>query len=108
MDILGRPPYVRVLMLLRKRGPSRFSEIEEALGLNPKTVDEALKDLRRGLWVVPRTGEDDPGERVVVRYGLSNRGQALLELLDDLQDSARKRERSLGSDAVDELDALLA
>lgn len=108
VDVLGRPAYVRVLMLLRRRGPSRFTAIQKALDLNPKTVDAALKGLRRGLWVVPTTGEDEPGGAIVVQYELSKRGQALLELLDGMHAAARQRQRTLGSEAVKDLEALFA
>lgn len=108
VEILGRPAYVRVLLLLRKQGGLRFTDIQKTLHLNPKTVDGALKDLRRGLWIVPMTGEEEPGGRVLIQYELSKRGKALLELLDDMHDSARRRARTLGSEAVKDFDALYA
>lgn len=108
VEIMGRPAYVRVLLLLRKQGPLRFTEIQKILELNPKTIDGALKDLRRGLWIVPMTGEETPGGRILVQYDLSKRGHALIELLDGVHEAARRRQRTLGSDAVKELDALFA
>jgi DNA-binding HxlR family transcriptional regulator len=108
VEIMGRPAYVRVLLLLRKQGPLRFTEIQKILELNPKTIDGALKDLRRGLWIVPMTGEEAPGGRILVQYDLSKRGHALIELLDGVHEAARRRQRTLGSDAVKELDALFA
>lgn len=108
MDVLGRPACIRVLALLRKRGRARTTEIQETLGLDVDAAAAALKDLRRGLWVVPTTGDDESGGPIAVQYELSHRGLALLEVLDGVREAARRRQRTLGSEAVKDLDALFA
>lgn len=49
-----------------------------------------------------------PGGRILVQYELSKRGHALVELLDGIQEAARKRQRALGADTVREIDRLFA
>lgn len=102
--LLTHPDYLRVLSLLREKGPLRFREIERALGANPSQVDRALKFLRGGLWILPET--EASGPRILVRYSLGKRGGAFLASFDAMVRTAEKHRGILGDQAVDELAAL--
>ncbi|MBI4394508.1 MAG: hypothetical protein HY556_12045 [Euryarchaeota archaeon] len=81
MDILGHQAHLRVLLVLRARGPMRFTQIQETLGLNPVQVDRALKALRDGFWIFAETAPANKG-RIQVEYQIGKRGAALLRAFD--------------------------
>jgi len=105
MELLGHEDYLRILLAVRKRGSMRFGEIEKWLALNPAQVDRALKFLRKGLWIIPRTIRTEKGP-VLVEYKLGKRGATLLELFDSFRMEAQQRRADLGSSEIEELAAL--
>lgn len=107
LDLIGKEHPIRILLLLRSKGPKRFSEIEETTGLNPAQVDRSLKQLREGMWIIPETIPEEEGP-VHVRYRVSDRGEVLLNALDAFRSSLADHRSALGEETVDELEALYA
>lgn len=107
LDLIGKEHPLRILLLLRSKGPKRFSEIEEATGLNPAQVDRSLKLLREGMWVIPETIPEDDGP-VHVAYKIGNRGEALLKALDAFRNSLVHQRSAIGDETVNQLEALYA
>ncbi len=105
MELLGHEDYIRVLLAVHRARSLRFSEIQKALSLNPARVDRALKFLRKGLWLVPRTVPARKG-RVLVEYRLGARGQAFLDSFESFRAAARKRSAALGPSLLRELQRL--
>lgn len=107
LDLIGKQHPVRILLLLRRKGPKRFSEIEEATGLNPAQVDRSLKLLLKEMWVIPETSPENDGP-IHVHYGIGNRGEALLNALDAFRNSLVHQRSAIGDETVNELEALYA
>ncbi len=107
LDLIGKEHPIRILLLLRSKGPKRFSEIEVATGLNPAQVDRSLKLLREGMWVIPETLAEEEGP-VHVRYRISERGEALLNALDAFRNSLDHQRSVIGNQTVNEVEALYA
>ena len=105
IELLGHKDYLRILLALRRRKGLRFSEIQRALKLNPAQVDRALRFLRTGLWVIPRT-VPTKGDRILVKYDLGRRGESFLEVFDSLRDAVQHNVGALGSSAVQEVQSL--
>ncbi len=104
IDLLGHKDYIRVLATLYRK-PMYFSQIQRALNLNPVQVDRALRFLRKGLWIVPRTAPTERG-RIMVEYSLGKRGAAFLKSFKMFSDDVMKHRVSLGSAEVAELQSL--
>lgn len=107
LALVGKEHPLRILLLLRSEGPRRFSEVEEATGLNPSQVDRALKLLREGMWVIPETIPEEEGP-VHVRYRLTDRGLAFLKAVDAFRTGLERHRSAIGEDAVGELESLYA
>ncbi len=107
LSLLGKQHPLRILLLLRREGPKRFSEVEEATGLNPAQVDRSLKLLREGMWVVPETVAEEDGP-VHIHYRVGQRGKALLQAVDAFRESLDQHRSAVGDEAVDEVEALYA
>jgi len=104
VDLLGHKDYIRVLVTLDKK-PMYFNQLQRALNLNPTQIDRALRFLRKGLWITPRTMATDRG-RILVEYSLGKRGAAFLKSFKTFSDDAQRRKVSLGSTEVAELQSL--
>ncbi|MEA3201654.1 MAG: HxlR-like helix-turn-helix [Thermoplasmata archaeon] len=108
-ELLAQRHALRILHFLHGKAPRRFSEIQKGLRLNPAQVDRALKGLVRGGWLVPTTDVASPqAKRVVVRYGLTKRGEAIVKALHGFRVEAEKQKKALGEEMVEEIRALLA
>ena len=77
LELLGKKHALSILRLLAERNPRGFNEIREALGVNPKTLTDRLKELveegvvsREALNQIPRK----------VNYGLTEKGVGLVEV----------------------------
>lgn len=77
MELLGQKHALSILRLLAEMNPRGFNEIREALGVNPKTLTDRLKDLvdegvvsREALKQIPRK----------VNYRLTEKGVGLVEV----------------------------
>src|SRR5213592_5266623 len=80
-------------------GPQRFCELERSLaGISPRTLSLRLRALEDCGVVARRTYPEVPPR---VEYGLTNRGQALVPLIEDMRkygerwllpDASRERE----------------
>ena len=104
LDILEHRDYIRVLLTLEKK-PARFSWIQKTLNLNSAQVDRALRFLRKGLWIIPRTAPTERG-RILVEYSLGKRGAAFLKSFKMFNNDARRRKVALGSAEIAELQSL--
>lgn len=108
MSLLGQKHAVRLLHFLHGKEPVRFGEIEKGLRLNPAQVDRALKELTRGAWVIARTDSAPRAKRILVRYALTKRGEAIVKAFVGFRIAAEKQRPALGDDAVNEIRELLA
>jgi DNA-binding HxlR family transcriptional regulator len=104
MELLGHKDYLRILHALQRK-PMRFLQIQKTLKLNPAQVDRAIRFLRKGLWIIPRTVPTMRG-RIPVEYGLGKRGAAFLESFQTFTAVAFRRKAILGPSAVAELQSL--
>ncbi len=104
VELISHADYVRILFAVQHE-PLRFSQIQRALGLNPTQVDRALRFLRKGLWVIPRTVAAKEG-RILVEYRLGKRGASFLESFEAFRTAAKRRSATLGRSEVAELQAL--
>lgn len=81
LELLGQKHALSILRLLTQRNPRGFNEIREALGVNPKTLTDRLKELvekeivsREALNQIPRR----------VNYGLTEKGTELVKIFETL------------------------
>lgn len=89
-DLIGHADYLQILLTLRRRKRLRFSQIQSQVKLNPTQVSRALKYLRNGLWILPRS-VPTKGDRIFVEYELGKRGELLLDkVVDSLRDAVQK------------------
>jgi DNA-binding HxlR family transcriptional regulator len=105
VDLIGRQHTLRVLLLLRARGPLRFNEIQRALDLNANQVNRALSWLHERLYILAETVPADTGP-LHVAYTLGKRGRAFLDAFDSFVGKADEQRAALGGKSVDELHAL--
>ncbi|QLD84174.1 helix-turn-helix transcriptional regulator [Natronomonas halophila] len=85
IEQIGTPWRMNVIYAL-KEGETRFNELKRATGARSKTLSDALDVLVENDIVVRRMEEDAP---VAVYYGLTTKGEALLDVLSDLDEWAR-------------------
>jgi DNA-binding HxlR family transcriptional regulator len=104
IELFGHKDYVRILLAIQRK-PLRFGEIQKKLGLNPTQVDRALKYLRKGLLILPRTVPTERG-RIPVEYILGKRGEAFLASFEAFSVQARRQKSALGHSVVAELQSL--
>lgn len=95
-----------ILLLIRRSGSLRFSEVEKATGKNPAQVDRWLKNLTKEFFLVAETEPAAKG-RPIVRYTLTKRGDAATRVIDTYIAGLRRHERELGTAAVEEAVAVL-
>ena len=76
--LLSHEDYYCILLVLKKR-PMRFSQIQKLLSINSARLDEVLEFLHKGFWIVPRTIPTK--NRILAQYELTRRGTKLLELI---------------------------
>ncbi len=69
-----------------KEGEQRFNELKRATGARSKTLSDALDELVENDIVTRRMEEDAP---VAVYYGLSRKGDELVDVLAGLDEWAR-------------------
>lgn len=93
LDLVGRKHCLRILWALSQREPRRFTDLREALGLNPVSLTERLRELEEA-GVVRREEFAEAPPRV--EYRLTPEGRELLAILDTLERWS-KRHRRLAS-----------
>ena len=68
-------------------GPRRFSELEHSCcGISPRTLSERLRALEHEGIVVRRSYPESPPR---VEYALTDKGQALLPIIDEMRTFGR-------------------
>jgi DNA-binding HxlR family transcriptional regulator len=85
--IIGKPHTMRILYGLHARSPMRFSEIQNEIKVQPKTLASRLQELVK-LKLVSRTAFNEIPPRV--DYSLTQKGRDLGVMFKDLNDWARK------------------
>ncbi len=80
LDAVGTPWRLQVLYALRE-SELRFNELKRATGGRSKTVSDALEVLTERDLIARRTEEAAP---IAVFYRLTQKGQTLLDHLDDV------------------------
>jgi DNA-binding HxlR family transcriptional regulator len=64
-------------------GPRRFSELEHScLGISPRTLSERLRALEQEAIVARRSYPESPPR---VEYALTEKGEALLPIIDEMR-----------------------
>ncbi|CAB4882979.1 unannotated protein [freshwater metagenome] len=74
------------LLIIRdlSEGHTRFCELERSLsGISPRTLSLRLRDLEQGGIVERQTFPEVPPR---VEYALTDKGRALLPIIDDMRD----------------------
>jgi len=104
LELLAHKDYLRILIALED-APRRFSELQQALDLNPAQVDRGLKFLRKGLWIVPRTLPAERGP-IRVEYELGKRGKAFLRSFERFRADVQRQAPQIGPTEVEELQRL--
>jgi DNA-binding HxlR family transcriptional regulator len=86
-DIIGGKWTLLVIRDLAD-GCSRFCELERSLeGISPRTLSLRLRALEEGGIVVRRTFPEVPPR---VEYALTEKGRALIPLIDDMRSYGRR------------------
>ncbi|MBX0286846.1 winged helix-turn-helix transcriptional regulator [Haloarcula salinisoli] len=86
VDSIGTPWRLNVVYALRD-GEKRFNELKESTDARSKTLSDALEPLVEDDIVDRRMEEAAP---VAVFYRLTPKGRELLDVLDELDDWARR------------------
>ncbi|MDS0477176.1 helix-turn-helix domain-containing protein [Natrinema sp. 1APR25-10V2] len=86
IDQIGTPWRLNVIYAL-KEGEQRFNELKRATGARSKTLSDALDELVENDIVTRRMEEDAP---VAVYYGLSRKGDELVDVLAGLDEWAQE------------------
>jgi len=80
LDAVGTPWRLQILYALRE-SELRFNELKRATGGRSKTISDALDVLTENGLIARRTEEAAP---IAVYYRLTEKGESLLERLDDV------------------------
>lgn len=86
IDQIGTPWRMNIIYALRE-GEKRFNELKRATGARSKTLSDALDELVDNDIVARRMEEDAP---VAVYYGLTAKGDDLLDVLSELDEWAQE------------------
>jgi len=85
IDQVGTPWRMNVIYALDE-GEQRFNELKRSTGARSKTLSDALEELVENDIVTRRMEEDAP---VAVYYGLTRKGEELLDALSELDEWAQ-------------------
>ncbi|MFY4815535.1 winged helix-turn-helix transcriptional regulator [Halorubrum salsamenti] len=85
IDQIGTPWRMNIIYALRE-GEKRFNELKRSTGARSKTLSDALDELVDNDIVTRRMEEDAP---VAVYYGLTTKGEDLLDVLAELDEWAK-------------------
>ena len=86
-DIIGSK-WTAVLVHDLSEGPRRFSELERSLpGISPRTLSERLRALEQEGILVRRSYPESPPR---VEYELTDKGEALLPIIDQMRNFGRE------------------
>ena len=81
-DIIGAK-WTALIVHDLSEGPRRFSELERACpGISPRTLSERLRTLEEEELVIRRSYPETPPR---VEYELTEKGQALLPIIDAMR-----------------------
>jgi DNA-binding HxlR family transcriptional regulator len=80
-QVIGKKFTVLIMRNMMIFGHKHFNEFLTIEGINPKTLSQRLKEMQRNGLVERRV---NPGTPVTVEYYLTERGNALKPVLDQL------------------------
>jgi DNA-binding HxlR family transcriptional regulator len=80
-QVIGKKFTVLIMRNMMLFGHRHFNEFLDIEGINPKTLSQRLKEMQRNGLVERRV---NPGTPVTVEYYLTERGNALRPVLDQL------------------------
>src|ERR671932_1502062 len=85
-EIIGAK-WTAILVHDLSEGPRRFSELEHSCcGISPRTLSERLRALEHEGIVLRRSYPESPPR---VEYELTDKGQALLPIIDEMRTFGR-------------------
>ena len=85
-DVIGAK-WTALLVHDLSEGPRRFSELEHSCcGISPRTLSERLRALEHEGIVVRRSYPESPPR---VEYELTEKGEALLPIIDEMRKFGR-------------------
>jgi DNA-binding HxlR family transcriptional regulator len=87
IDLLSKRHAMTIVWLLQQAEPRRFNEIKRALDINPVTLTQRLGEMEAAGVVARKTFQTSPPK---VEYRLTEKGRALVPLLDQLSAWAEK------------------
>ncbi|MEO0537905.1 MAG: helix-turn-helix domain-containing protein [Cyanobacteria bacterium P01_A01_bin.123] len=88
MDLLSGPWTLYILWILSTNGPNRFGALKRQIeGISTKMLTERLRMLEREGILYRHYQPTIPPQ---VTYGLTDRGQELITILDQLNDLAQR------------------
>jgi DNA-binding HxlR family transcriptional regulator len=88
LDLLGRKHVLTLLWALSERRPRRFTELRDALSLNPATLAARLDDLEAaGVVASERFAEVPPR----VEYDLTPAGADLVKVMETLREWSERQ-----------------
>lgn len=96
LEMLGKRHTLAILWTLQQRAPRRFTGLKEAAGVNPVTLSSRLTELEEAGVVSRREFNEAPPR---VEYGLTEKGEALLVVLDELEAWATEHDEAGGAQA---------
>jgi len=87
LEMLGKPHTLQILYGLSIRSPMRFSEIQNQLKLQPKTLTSRLHELLRFELIERKVYNEIPPR---VDYSLTQRGKDLSAMFRGFKEWAKK------------------
>ncbi len=92
LEVLGKPHTLRILYGLSVRSPMRFTEIQNQLKVQPKTLTSRLRELSK-MDLVQRTVYNQIPPRV--DYALTQKGKDLGIMFRSFREWAKKYDAEL-------------
>lgn len=102
-----RIKHLRILLAARSAGPLRFTDVQERTTLKPAEVQRYLAELAEDGFLHARPYAKK-GDKVLVEYGLSRKGEAHLDALDAYRGALEKHGAVVGKSSIQSLDAVYA
>lgn len=101
MDVLfdRRAKHLRILLAVRRQGSLRFTDVLRRTGLSPTEVQRHLGELSRDHFVHARPYARR-GDKILLEYTLSKKGEAHLAALDAYRDELERQGKRAGASSL--------
>lgn len=106
LELPNRHHALHVLGVLVRDGELRFGQMVKATGHRDAEVARALEYLKKNHFIRSRTVSVQ-GERAILAYGITPRGQAAWESFEIYRNALRERSGILGMQEVQAIDQML-